>query len=151
MSCHYFLCSVSPMMLRELAAFEACWLDLKDTYPTNRQDNTLIAHAMGQLVDGLAKPAQVEQTIPHHLKTLFRQLAMAYFQGYRPQMPSPTNLSPGDRQDVEMDTHAVDISAAVDRVRLLAQQSRSRLGTLCDTQGCSFAEMETLVIEFPPP
>lgn len=139
------------MMLRELAAFEACWLDLKDTYPTSRQDNTLIAHAMGQLVDGLEKPAQVEQAIPQHLQTLFRQLAMAYFQGYRPQVPSPVGSDAQAGQVAEADTHTVEISAAVDRVRLLAQQSRSRLGTLCGTQGCSFAEMETLVIEFPPP
>jgi len=56
------------MMLRELAGFEACWLDLKDIYPTTRQDNRLITHAMGQLVDGLEKPAQVEQAMPDRAK-----------------------------------------------------------------------------------
>ena len=142
------------MMLRELEAFEACWLDLKDVYPTSGGDNMLIAHAMGQLVDLLEKPTQVEQGLPDHLKILFRRLALAYFQGYFPQQPQPQRLpvaevlvpraQPGDRQRRQ------DISAAVDRVKALAQKSQARL---CANRGqanqCALSELETLVIEFP--
>ncbi|PSN11255.1 hypothetical protein C7293_25015 [filamentous cyanobacterium CCT1] len=142
------------MMLRELEAFEACWLDLKDVYPTSGGDNMLIAHAMGQLVDLLEKPAQVEQGLPDHLKILFRRLALAYFQGYFPQRVQPTMLpvaevlvppaQPSDRQRRQ------DISAAVERVKALAQKTQARM---CATRGhlsqCAISELETLVIEFP--
>ncbi|MBE9159743.1 hypothetical protein IQ265_23330 [Nodosilinea sp. LEGE 06152] len=143
------------MMLRELEAFEACWLDLKDIYPTSGQDNTLIAHAMGQLVDLLEKPARVEQNLPSHLKTLFRQLALAYFRGYSREAgeaeaalvdrspvspPCPTS----DRQRRQ------EISAAVERVKALAQKTQSRM---CTARGqvthCALSELETLVIDFP--
>lgn len=82
------------MLLRELEAFEACWLDLKDQYPTSRQDNTLIAHAMGQIVDLVEKPDQVERSLPDHLKILFRRLAIAYFQGYIPRHAHPAPMKP---------------------------------------------------------
>lgn len=139
------------MMLRELDAFEACWLDLKDVYPTSGTDNMLIAHAMGQLVDLLEKPTQVEQALPNHLKSLFRQLALAYFQGYFPgaarqgaamsaKVPPPPPPQ-GDRQRRQ------DISAAVSQVKALAQKNQARL-----RQGrgqVAMSEMETLVIDFP--
>lgn len=143
------------MMLRELEAFEACWLDLKDIYPTSGQDNTLIAHAMGQLVDLLEKPAQIEHDLPNHLKTLFRRLALAYFQGYTREageteaaLITPSPVSPpcpdGDRQRRQ------EISAAVDRVKALAQKTQTRM---CTARGqvnhCAPSELETLVIEFP--
>ncbi len=143
------------MMLRELEAFEACWLDLKDIYPTSGPDNTLIAHAMGQLVDLLEKPAQVEHDLPNHLKTLFRQLALAYFQGYSREAGEAEaartdrfSVSPpcsdSDRQRRQ------DISAAVDRVKALAQKTQIRM---CTARGqvthCALSELETLVIEFP--
>ena len=35
------------MMLREMQAFQACWIDLKDDYPTSREDNTLICPGYG--------------------------------------------------------------------------------------------------------
>ncbi|PZV13234.1 MAG: hypothetical protein DCF21_14435 [Leptolyngbya sp.] len=140
------------MMLRELDAFEACWLDLKDVYPTSGTDNMLIAHAMGQLVDLLEKPAQVEQALPNHLKSLFRQLALAYFQGYFPGaarqgaamivgVPAPPQ---GDR------LRRQDISAAVSQVKALAQktQARIRQGRGQAAQ-ITMSEMETLVIDFP--
>jgi hypothetical protein len=141
------------MMLRELKAFEACWLDLKDVYPTSGQDNMLIAHAMGQLVDCLAKPNQVEQDLPSHLQGLFRRLALAYFQGYSATerqaaaavvtLPVPQPCSHGDRQRRQ------DISAAVERVKTLARQTQSRM---CTSRGqafqCVTSEMETLIIHF---
>ena len=142
------------MMLRELDAFEACWLDLKDVYPTSGTDNMLIAHAMGQLVDLLEKPAQVEQALPHHLKRLFRQLALAYFQGYFPGQARqsvvrrarvPATPPPqGDHQRRQ------DISAAVSQVKALAQknQARIRQGRGQAAQ-IAMSEMETLVIDFP--
>lgn len=142
------------MMLRELDAFEACWLDLKDVYPTSGTDNMLIAHAMGQLVDLLEKPAQVEQALPNHLKSLFRQLALAYFQGYFPgaarqgaaiSVRLPTTPPPqGTCQRRQ------DISAAVSQVKALAQktQARIRQGRGQAAQ-IAMSEMETLVLDFP--
>lgn len=142
------------MMLRELDAFEACWLDLKDVYPTSGTDNMLIAHAMGQLVDLLEKPAQVEQALPNHLKSLFRQLALAYFQGY---------LSGDARQGAALGVRVPqtqpsqgtcqrrqDISAAVSQVKALAQktQARIRQGRGQAAQ-IAMSEMETLVLDFP--
>ena len=73
------------MMLREMQAFQACWIDLKDDYPTSREDNTLIAQAMGQLVDRYHKPEEIENSLPEYLQPLFRRLAVAYFQGYEPK------------------------------------------------------------------
>ena len=112
----------------------------------------LIAHAMGQLVDLLEKPAQVEQALPNHLKSLFRQLALAYFQGYFPGaahqgaamivgVPAPPQ---GDR------LRRQDISAAVSQVKALAQktQARIRQGREQPAQ-IAMSEMETLVIDFP--
>lgn len=143
------------MMLRELDAFEACWLDLKDIYPTSGQDNRLITHAMGQLVDFIAKPTQVEQDLPDHLKILFRRLALAYFQGYvsnpgrqgsaraarLPLTPPPTDGGQRQRQE---------ISAAVSQVKALAQQSQARLNqNRGPSPQCSISEMETLILEVP--
>jgi hypothetical protein len=142
------------MMLRELDAFEACWLDLKDIYPTNGQDNMLIAHAMGQLVDLLAKPAQVEQDLPDHLKDLFRRLALAYFQGYRPgdgrqgaamMARLPITLPPQDQCQRRQ-----DISAAVSQVKALAQKTQARIRQgRGQASPVPMSEMETLIIEFP--
>ena len=143
------------MMLRELDAFEACWLDLKDIYPTSGQDNRLITYAMGQLVDLIEKPTQVEQNLPDHLKILFRRLALAYFQGYFPGggRPGATMTTP---LLIDMPFPSCDlrqrqeISAAVSQVKALAQRTQTRLR---QTRGqgthCSMSEMETLVIEFP--
>ncbi len=159
------------MLLRELEAFEACWLDLKDTYPTSRQDNTLIAHAMGQIVDFVEKPDQVEKSLPDHLKILFRRLAIAYFQGYIPRQSCPTPASPKPIKPATAPVAATaalatakappeqvqkqEISAAVEQVRQLANQAqarmqRSRGNRNCPVPaGCSVAEMDTLIVDFP--
>jgi hypothetical protein len=143
------------MMLRELEAFEACWLDLKDIYPISGQDNMLISHAMGQLVDLTAKPTQVEQDLPNHLKILFRRLALAYFQGYvsRPgrqlaaMMASLPVTLPDSEDEIQQ---RQEISTAVDQLKALAQQNQAKL---CQKRGqvnpCPLSEMETLIIEFP--
>lgn len=163
------------MLLRELEAFEACWLDLKDQYPTNRQDNTLIAHAMGQMVDLVEKPDQVEQSLPDHLRILFRRLAIAYFQGYIPHpaqaMTALAGLKPGSADAPARVATAIqtppapvpspdqqqkqDISAAVEQVRQLASQAQARLqqakvSRACPVPaGCRIEEMETLIVDFP--
>ena len=161
------------MLLRELEAFEACWLDLKDTYPTSRQDNTLIAHAMGQIVDFVEKPNQVEQSLPDHLKILFRRLAIAYFQGYIPRHTHPIPIKPVDvrptaspataattlaRTTVNAPSDQVqkqEISAAVEQVRMLANQAQMRLrhsqvSRNCPMPtGCRIEEMDTLIVDFP--
>ncbi len=142
------------MMLRELDAFEACWLDLKDIYPTSGQDNRLLTQAMGQLVDLTAKPAQVEQDLPDHLKILFRRLALAYFQGYFPGQARqsvvrrarvPATPPPqGDHQRRQ------DISAAVSQVKALAQKTQARIRQgRGQVSQVAMSEMETLIIEFP--
>lgn len=140
------------MMLRELKAFEACWLDLKDVYPTSGQDNRLLTQAMGQLVDLTAKPAQVEQDLPDHLKILFRRLALAYFQGYFPSRQqavavAPAAASPVPQCDLQQ-RH--EISAAVDQIKALAQKSQTRMQkNRGQAHPCALSEMETLIIEFP--
>jgi hypothetical protein len=159
------------MLLRELEAFEACWLDLKDTYPTSRQDNTLIAHAMGQIVDFVEKPDQVEKSLPDHLKILFRRLAIAYFQGYIPRQSRPVQaraVRPAAGPVTTTATLATvtakappeqvqkqEISAAVEQVRRLANQAQARMqqsqvNRNCPIPaGCSITEMDTLIVEFP--
>ncbi len=154
------------MLLRELEAFEACWLDLRDQYPTSRQDNTLIAHAMGQLVDLVEKPDQVERSLPDHLKILFRRLAIAYFQGYiphqnvpsetvsaptqRPRYPTTTAIKPPPEQRQKQ-----EIFVAVEQVRVLAKQAQARLQKSRgrrqnpNPQGFRAEDMETLVVDFP--
>lgn len=134
------------MMLRELPAFQACWLDLKDKYPTTREDNTLIAHALGQILEGYDRPGAVEAALPDHLKILFRRLALAYFQGYFParakQANSPSYSTPAE-------SSCPEIAAAVAQVRVLAQQARQRLKQSPSGQTLAPSEMDTLVIEFP--
>lgn len=172
------------MLLRELEAFEACWFDLKDIYPTTRQDNTLIAHSMGQIVDLVEKPDQVERSLPDHLKILFRRLAIAYFQGYIPHqartpppavaaplarpvattaavktapktLPKPETTAPHQRQMTTATRQTQEISAAVEQVRILANQAQSRLRQAKVSRngsvsvGCRIEDMETLVVDFP--
>lgn len=160
------------MLLRELEAFEACWFDLKDTYPTSRQDNTLIAHAMGQIVDLVEKPDQVEKSLPEHLKILFRRLAIAYFQGYIPRhltsasaLPQAKNPAAGSgvatvaaATELKAPPEQIqkqEIFAAVEQVRRLASQAQARIqqsqvGRDCPMPaGCSIADMDTLIVDFP--
>ncbi|MBD2425270.1 hypothetical protein [Phormidium sp. FACHB-1136] len=165
------------MLLRELEAFEACWFDLKDTYPTTRQDNTLIAHSMGQIVDLVEKPDQVEKSLPDHLKILFRRLAIAYFQGYiphrartsTPSVPMAPPVRPVtttttavkttpetlQKQETTATRQKQEISAAVEQVRRLANQAqarmqRSQVNRDCPVPaGCSIADMDTLIVDFP--
>ncbi len=140
------------MMLRELDAFEACWLDLKDIYPTSGQDNRLITQAMGQLVDFMAKPTQVEQDLPDHLKILFRRLALAYFQGYvsRPGNQGAVKATPLTSPPVDGGQRQQEIAAAVSQVKALAQQSQARLRQNGGASPQSdISEMETLILDGP--
>jgi hypothetical protein len=140
------------MMLRELDAFEACWLDLKDIYPTSGQDNRLITQAMGQLVDFIAKPTQVEQDLPDHLKILFRRLALAYFQGYvsRPGNQGAVKATPLTSTPADGGQRQQEIAAAVSQVKALAQQSQARLRQNGGASPQSdISEMETLILDGP--
>ncbi len=148
------------MLLRELEAFEACWLDLKDIYPTNRQDNTQIAQAMGQLVDRREKPDNVERALPKHLKILFRRLAIAYFQGYflRPtrQAAPPLEgassepvLEPGPEPHPDV-IRQQEISDAVAQVKALAKQAQRRLAQAYPGPvSHPMQDLDTLVIDLP--
>jgi hypothetical protein len=138
------------MMLREMQAFQACWMDLKDDYPTSREDNTLIAQAMGQLVDRYQKPEDIENSLPEYLQPLFRRLAVAYFQGYEPR--------PRDHSDAVDASGAAsgqqvgqqrEIVAAVNKMQWLAQRARHENQQARKTDGLTFSEMETLIIEIP--
>lgn len=165
------------MLLRELEAFEACWLDLKDQYPTSCQDNTLIARAMGQIVDLVEKPDQVERSLPDHLKILFRRLAIAYFQGYIPRRSQPVPAKPvrtvtspsavtapaaapaaAAATAVKAPSEYIqkqEISAAVEQVRKLAQLAQARIRQsrvshdCAAPTGCSIEDMDTLIVDFP--
>jgi hypothetical protein len=140
---------LSPMMLREMQAFQACWMDLKDDYPTSREDNTLIAQAMGQLVDRYQKPNEVEESLPDYLQPLFRRLALAYFQGYEtqaplegePSLPGPQSLPPCAQQQA--------IAATANQVQWLAQRARHNQKTTRQAEGIPLSEMDTLIIEIP--
>jgi hypothetical protein len=142
------------MLLREMQAFQACWMDLKDDYPTNREDNTLLAQAMGQLVDCYQKPQEVEESLPDYLKPLFRRLAVAYFQGYEPRRRVDIDLETGigetlDNAPESDGTQHQAIVAAVEKVRWLAQRSRETQPAANKAQPQTFSEMDTLIIEIP--
>jgi len=133
-----------------MQAFQACWIDLKDDYPTSREDNTLIAQAMGQLVDRYHKPEEIENSLPEYLQPLFRRLAVAYFQGYEPRT----------RGSVEAVDTAVDaesqpvgqqreIVAAVNTMQWLAQRARHESQQARRVGEQTFSEMDTLIIEIP--
>lgn len=138
-------------MLREMQAFQACWMDLKDDYPTSRGDNTLIAQAMGQLVDRYQKPKEVEESLPDYLQPLFRRLALAYFQGYETQKDASGNPETPHTADVSQTGHQQQaIVAAVDKVQWLAQRARHRQHhTDKRAQQVPLSEMDTLIIEIP--
>ena len=79
-------------MLTGLDAFEACWASLHRSQPTSAAENMLIAHAMGQVIDGYGTIAQVEATLSKRLQPIFHQLVVAYLQGYEPAAsPNPAN------------------------------------------------------------
>lgn len=140
------------MMLREMQAFQACWIDLKDDYPTSRDDNTLIAQAMGQLVDRYQKPQDIEADLPEYLRPLFRRLALAYFQGYEPRDVPAGETDPGALTGdlaANGDHHHQAIAAAVDTIQWLAQRARHHSQTARQTQEKTFSEMDTLIIEIP--
>ncbi len=138
------------MMLREMQAFQACWMDLTDDYPTSREDNTLIAQAMGQLVDRYQTPQDVEESLPDYLRPLFRRLALAYFQGYEPQTPTDGNFRHFSAAHTDQDDHQQQaIAAAVDKVQWLAQRARYQHQSVGQSQEPTFSEMDTLIIEIP--
>ena len=138
------------IMLRGVQAFEARWLAVRSQHPTTRDDNTVIAHAMGQLIDQYQTPAQIETELPDHLKSLFRELATAYFRGYIPAQEAaaepaaaPVTVAHGADH-----THR-EISAAVEKVRTLAQNSRCSVNAGPKCRPDDPSEAETLIIEFP--
>lgn len=131
-----------------IQAFEARWRALTSAHPTTRNDNTAIAQAMAQLIEQYQSPQQVEAALPDNLKPLFRELAIAYFQGCRsgyeasdqagaPAIAEPTPLA------------AVEIAPAVEQVRRLGQQHRMAVAARSRASAEDPSETETLIIEFP--
>jgi hypothetical protein len=138
------------MMLREMQAFQACWIDLKDDYPTSREDNTLIAQAMGQLVDRYQKPEEIENSLPEYLQPLFRRLAVAYFQGYEPRTRSPVEaVDASVNADSQQVGQQREIVAAVNTMQWLAQRARHENQQARRAGEQTFSEMDTLIIEIP--
>ncbi|HEY9881648.1 MAG TPA: hypothetical protein V6D29_24565 [Leptolyngbyaceae cyanobacterium] len=135
-------------MLTGIQAFEARWIDLKSHHPTTKDDNTVIAHAMGQLIDQYETPLQIERELPDHLQKLFRELAQAYFQGYSP-------LSEAEEPGISVVTEVLssgaktcDISIAVEKVKVLARNAR-RSDSPSSSKPVELSEADTLIIEFP--
>ncbi|MBD0267216.1 MAG: hypothetical protein ICV77_02870 [Cyanobacteria bacterium Co-bin8] len=105
---------------------------------------------MGQLIDQYQTPVQIEAELPEQLKGLFRELATAYFRGYAPVQEIVVDPAVA----LAVAAHAADpvnreISAAVEKVRALAQNCRCSVnaGPRCRPEDPS--EAETLIIEFP--
>lgn len=145
-------------MLRGIQAFEARWLDLRQIHPTTRDDNTLIAHAMGQLVDQYASPVLIESNLPEHLRLLFRDLAVAYFHGYVPMEPVPASTAvcsladPPHQAAVPPDqpkSSKAEIAAAVAQVKALAQRASQRKRRSSSQSAANPSEEDTLIIDFP--
>lgn len=146
-------------MLVGIQAFEACWTELRGHYPTSAADNTLIAHAMGRLIDRYETPVAAENTLPTNLRTLFRELAKAYFHGYEPKRDLEREIEKGSPRvsytHPEM-TRATQLSASEQAVIARLKNLANR--THCDLQPgkrqCQledFAFAETLIIERPAP
>lgn len=139
-------------MLRGIQAFEARWLTLVSQHPTTRDDNTVIAHAMGQLIDQYQTPVQVEGDLPEHLKGLFRELAMAYFRGYVPESSTGVireNLTPPPPRPPLEHPAQPDIAVAIEKVRALARSARCSVNARPGCRPDDPSEAETLIIEFP--
>ena len=69
-------------MIKGIQAFEACWMNLRRSYPTGPAQNLMIAQAMGQVTDHYGTAEEIERTLPTDLQVLFRTLIHAYFHGY---------------------------------------------------------------------
>lgn len=133
-------------MLTGIPAFEARWLSLRLRYPTSLEENLLIAQAMGQLVDNYASPHIIEARLPRHLRSLFEELAIAYFHGYTPA-PESAPAAQSGHQSSALPHPQQNISAAVEQVRQLARQIGQRRRH--DPRFASdLNEADTLVVEF---
>jgi hypothetical protein len=134
-----------------IQAFEARWRALTKDHPTTKNDNTAIAQAMAQLIDQYQSPQQVEAALPEHLKLLFRELAIAYFQGCRLGLGA-SNWA-GDAAPAAIaeppPAAAVEIAPAVEQVRRLCQQHRRATAAHNRASAEDPSETETLIIEFP--
>ncbi|HEY9763846.1 MAG TPA: hypothetical protein V6D07_15045 [Trichocoleus sp.] len=136
-------------MLTGIQAFEARWIDLRSHHPTTKDDNTVIAHAMGQLIDQYQTPIQIERELPDHLQGLFRELAQAYFQGYSPLSETDgQNLALTKANVLSSGEKTCDISIAVEKVKVLARNSQ-RPETSSSRRPVELSEADTLIIEFP--
>lgn len=151
-----FICSThekqrqGPHMFRGIQAFEARWIDLKSHHPTTKDDNTVIAHAMGQLIDQYQTPVQIERELPDHLQGLFRELALAYFQGYSPLSETEEQSSSTVAADVlSSDAKTCDISVAVEKVRVLARNAQRSDTSFWSSKALDPSEADTLIIQFP--
>jgi hypothetical protein len=139
------------MILTGIKAFEARWLDLRQDYPTSREDNTLIAHAMGQLVDGYETPGAILQALPEHLVVLFEELAKAYFNGYTPltSVVPTTPVEMGEANLEAPDGATQDIVAAIAKLKAIAQRSRGCSPGRSECQVLDPSEVDTLIVDFP--
>lgn len=139
------------MTLTGIKAFEARWLDLRQDHPTTREDNTLIAHAMGQLVDGYETPGAILHALPEHLVALFEELAKAYFNGYAPSASAEAvpPLEVGEANFEAPDGATQEIVAAIAKLKAIAQKSRGCSPGRSECQVLDPSEVDTLIVDFP--
>mgnify|MGYP001795506594 CR=1 FL=1 len=78
--------------IRGIKAFDACWVALKQTYPTSSAESTLLVQAMGRFVDAYGTQTEIRTGLPQPLQTLFDRLVDAYVNGYVPVQPKPADL-----------------------------------------------------------
>ena len=145
-------------MIKGIQAFEACWINLRSSYPTGPAQNLLIAQAMGRVTDHYGTVEEIEQSLPADLQVLFRTLIHAYFHGYA------LNNTPTINADAAVITERTQAVRSTRKSQVGGETTRKE-----DSGSCSLAnktgrslhhsandfwrkkrnEAETLIIEIP--
>ncbi len=150
-------------MIKGIQAFEACWMKLKSSYPTDQSQNLMIAQAMGQVTDRYGTVEEVVQTLPTDLRVLFRKLIHAYFhgftvEGYTEENTMPVNSSTGGNTDQIQTTEPtpkcqpdaeMDPMVASDGPSPADDRFQSRRRQFKDVWPMNLHEAETLILEIP--
>lgn len=145
-------------MIKGIQAFEACWMQLRSMYPTDQDQNLMIAQAMGQVTDCYGTVEEVEQTLPVELRDLFRKLIHAYFHGYAINgatsvnsndavIPVPNQLEKSIQNcQTASEKERVDNSGKSPDIDKLGRRPRRRFD---DFRLANLHEADTLILEIP--
>ena len=145
-------------MIKGIQAFEACWMNLRASYPTGPAQNLMIAQAMGKVTDCYGTAEEIERTLPTDLQTLFRTLIHAYFNGYAVKsLPAEkSRLSAiSDRNQPIKSTQKSQLSGGASRADASGkptQPNKTAQHTRRNNQdfwGTNRNEADTLIIELP--